>query len=106
MPWRCTALEDLDDDHATAAAWTTRLAGIDGGCGRLAVRFCNGEQLTRTGDVVGAGAFGEQAVVADAVEAAWQYVDEEVADAAGVVGDARIGAIRAARDMAAQRRRA
>ena len=21
MPWRCAALEDLDDDHATAAAW-------------------------------------------------------------------------------------
>ena len=21
MPWRSTALEDLDDDHATAAAW-------------------------------------------------------------------------------------
>ena len=35
MPWRCTALEDLDDDHATAAAWTSRLAGIDGGIGGL-----------------------------------------------------------------------
>jgi len=35
MPWRCTALEDLDDDHATAAAWTSRLAGIDGGTGGL-----------------------------------------------------------------------
>jgi hypothetical protein len=31
MPWRCTAFEDFDDDHATAAAWTSRLAGIDGG---------------------------------------------------------------------------
>jgi hypothetical protein len=35
MPWRCTALEDFDDDHATAAAWTSRLAGIDGGTGGL-----------------------------------------------------------------------
>jgi hypothetical protein len=26
MPWRCTALEHLDDDHAIAAAWTSRLA--------------------------------------------------------------------------------
>ena len=52
MPWRCTAREDLDDDHAAAAAWTSRLAGIDGGSGRLAFRFCNGEQLTRTCNVV------------------------------------------------------
>jgi hypothetical protein len=29
------ALEDLDDDHATAAAWTSRHAGIDGGTGGL-----------------------------------------------------------------------
>ena len=71
MPWRCTAREDLDDDHAAAAAWTSRLAGIDGGSGRLAVRFGSGEQLTRSCDVVGARAFGEQAVVADAVEAFW-----------------------------------
>src|SRR5216684_2515980 len=80
MPWRCTAREDLDDDHAAAAAWTSRLAVIDGGSGRLAVRFGCGEQLTRTCDVVGARAFGEQAVVADAVEAFGQHVDEEAAD--------------------------
>ena len=80
MPWRCTALEDLDDDHATAAAWTTRFVEIDGGCGRLAFRFCNGEQLAGACDVVGASAFGKQAVVADAVEAGWQHVDEEAAD--------------------------
>ena len=80
MPRRCTAREDLDDEHATAAAWTSRLAGIGGGSGRLVFRFCNGEQLTRTCDVVGARAFGEQAVVADAVEAFWQHVDEEAAD--------------------------
>ena len=80
MPRRCTAREDLDDDHATAAAWTIRLAGIDSGSGRLAVRFCSGEQLTRACDVVGARAFGEQAVVADAVQAFWQHVDEEAAD--------------------------
>jgi hypothetical protein len=39
MPWRCTALKDLDDDHATAAAWTLRLAGIDGVSGGLVFRF-------------------------------------------------------------------
>ncbi len=83
MPWRRTARKDLDGDHATAAAWTSRLAGIDGGTGWLALRFWNGEQVTRAGDVVGARAFGEQAIVADAVEAAWQHVDEEAADELG-----------------------
>src|SRR5258707_6567530 len=76
MPWRCTAREDLDDDHAAAAAWTSRLAGIDGGGGRLAFRLCNSEQLTGAC----ARAFGEQAVVADAVQAFWQHVGEEAAD--------------------------
>ena len=69
MPWRATALENLDDDHAAAAALTSWLALIDGGSCGLAVMFCNGEQLTGAGDVVGARAFGEQAVVADAVQA-------------------------------------
>jgi hypothetical protein len=69
MPWRATALEDLDDDHAAAAAWTSWLALIDGGRGGLAFRFCSGEQFAHAGDVVGASAFGEQAVVADAVQA-------------------------------------
>ena len=80
MPWRATALEDLDDDHAAAAAWTSWLALIDGGRGGLAFRFCSGEQFAHAGDVVGASAFGEQAVVADAVEAGRQHVDEEAAD--------------------------
>src|ERR1700746_612542 len=77
MPRRCTARENLDDDHATAAARTVRLALIDG---RLAFRFCNGEQLTGAGDVVGARTFGEQAVVSDAMQAFWQHVDEESSD--------------------------
>jgi len=80
MPWRCTALEHLDDDHATTAAGTSRLAGTAGGNGRLAFRFCDGEQLTGACDVICTSAFGEQAVVADAVQALWQDVDEEVAD--------------------------
>ncbi len=46
----------------------------------LAFRFCNGEQLAGAGDVVGARAAGEQAVVADAVEACGQDVDQEAAD--------------------------
>src|SRR5467141_1365311 len=93
MPWRGTALEDLDDDHATAAAWTSWLAGIGGGSGGPAFRFCNGEQFTRTCDVVGASAFGEQAVVADAVQALRQHVDEEAAvgDGNGVGVTRQIG---------------
>ena len=90
MAWRTTALEDLDDDHATAAAWASRLAGIGGGTGGLALGVCNGEQLTRAGDVVGASAFGEQAVVADAVQALGQHVDEEAADESSVVSVIRV----------------
>ena len=43
-------------------------------------RLGHGEQLAGAGDVVGAAAVGEQAIVADAVEAAGQHVDEEAAD--------------------------
>ena len=81
MSWRSAALEDLDDDdHATAAAWTSRLGGIDSGTGGLAFRLCDSEQFTGACDVVGASAFGEQAVVTDAVQAFWQHVGEEAAD--------------------------
>src|ERR1700746_1726765 len=80
MPWGATALEQLDDDHATAAAWTTRLGGIGGSTGGLDLRFCSGEQFAGACDVVRARAFGEQAVVADAVEATRQHVDEEATD--------------------------
>jgi hypothetical protein len=80
MPRRRTAREHLNDDHATATAWTDRLAGIDGGSGGLVLRFGDGEQFARACDVVGAGAFGEQAVVTDAMQAFWQHVDEEAAN--------------------------
>ena len=72
MPWRCAALEDLDDDHATAAAWARaregRLVAIMMiGIGSLALGLLATEQLAGAIDVVGAGGLGEQAVVADAV---------------------------------------
>src|SRR5439155_17578681 len=50
MPWCCPAREHLDDDHATAAAWASRLVGIDGGGGGIGFKFCNGEQLARAGE--------------------------------------------------------
>jgi hypothetical protein len=46
MPGRRTALEDLDDDHVTATAWTKGLTGIGGGGAGQGFRFCNGKQLT------------------------------------------------------------
>jgi len=86
MPGRGAALEDLDDDHASAAAWTRvreggRLVAIMIiGIGSLALGFLATEQFAGACDIVGAGSLGEQAVVADAVEALGQDVDEEAAD--------------------------
>src|SRR4051812_49920003 len=62
MPWRCTALEHLDDDHATTAAWTSRLAGICGGTGGVAGGGCKGEEVTHTRHGGGARALGGPAV--------------------------------------------
>src|SRR5438132_1895360 len=67
--------EGLDDDHAAAAAWTGgRRPNIS-----IGLRLWHGEQFARPRDVVGTGRLGEQAVVAAAVEALRQDVDEEAA---------------------------
>ena len=50
------------------------------GVGGIALRLRCVEQLAGSRDVVGAPGAGEQAVVADAVEAVRQDVDEEAAD--------------------------
>src|ERR1700720_2741237 len=75
MPGRGAALENLDDDHASAAAWARVREGgrlvaiiIIGICS-LALGLLATEQLAGACDVVGAGSLGEQAVVSDAVEA-------------------------------------
>src|SRR5450631_421515 len=76
-------------DHAAAAARAR--VGERFGFGGLDAAFipglglCRGyvEQAARSGDVVGAGAAGEQAVVTDAVEAVRQDVDQESADELG-----------------------
>src|SRR6266446_4903728 len=81
MPRRRAAREGLDDDHAAAATWTCRLVVIGSiGIGRLALRLWRSEQFADARDVVGAGGLGQQAVVADAVEALRQDVNEESAD--------------------------
>jgi hypothetical protein len=80
MARRCASLKDLDDDHAAAAAWTWRLVDVDDGLNGLTLTSFDGEQLAYACDIVGAGPPGEQAVMADAVEALWQHMDEEAAD--------------------------
>src|SRR6185436_18069485 len=81
MAWRRATLEALDDEHAPAAAWTGRLIAIGCFIGWFVAELWRGEQFAGACDVVGdAARFGEQAVVADAVEALGQHVDEEAAD--------------------------
>src|SRR5712672_1873002 len=80
MARRRAAREGLDD-HAAAATWTCRLVVIGSiGIGRFALRVWRSEQFADARDVVGDGGLGQQAVVADAVEALMQDVNEESAD--------------------------
>ena len=87
---RAAAREGLDDDHAAAAAGARmreylRLVGIDArGIIGLARFRRHVEQLTGSRDVLGAGAVGEETVVADAMEALGQHVHQEAADEYGV----------------------
>ncbi len=83
-PWWVSGLEGLDDDHATAAARAgqreaRRLVGLGNGFG-LVLRCRQVEQLTHPGEVLGASAIGKEPVMADAVEALGECVDEEAAD--------------------------
>jgi len=68
------ALKGLDDEHASPAAWAWRV-GIIGfdwcGCGH---GRGGGEQLAGAFELRLAGGTGEQAVMADAVEAFWHDV--------------------------------
>src|SRR5580704_16811598 len=90
--WLLPAQEGLDDAHVAAAArtwmlWCVWLLGLSArrslGAGRLDGIDRNerhGKQLTDTLDILGAGLTGEEAVVADAVEARWQDMHQEAAD--------------------------
>jgi hypothetical protein len=75
------ALERLDDAHAPAAAGTRwepieRFWRLD----RLWRRRGHGKQLAGAGYIGLACGTGEQAVMADAVEAMWQDMEQEAAD--------------------------
>src|SRR5262249_24318454 len=78
--------ELLDDDHASATAragvlWFLRFGSIGPDCfDGIDGNYWRREQLAGACDVVGALAAGEQAIVADAVEARGQYVHQETAD--------------------------
>jgi hypothetical protein len=76
--------ESLDDEHAASAAWARaceRLCWI-GLLGRILLgrRWGEVQELPHGVDRFGTIAAGEQAVMADAVEAPGQDVDEEAAD--------------------------
>ena len=84
-------LERLDDDHPAAAAGAgarrRNVFSVTVGLGtrRLGGILRRGEQLSCTLDVVRSNRAGEQAVVADAVEAGRQHVQEKAADELGGV---------------------
>ena len=85
MLWLTAACEGLDDDHAATAAgtWTQQHAGFVDCCfGRLGFFQArrHREQLAGACDIGRAVAIGKQSVVADAVEAVRQDVDEKAAD--------------------------
>ena len=79
------ARESLDDDHAATAArtWTRQHAGFVDRCfgrfGFFGARW-HGEQLARVLDVCGSVAVGEQPIMADAMEAVRQGVEQEAPD--------------------------
>src|ERR1700738_1220462 len=82
---RCASFKPLDDDHAAAAAGTEICRFRLGSTGTHCFDSLNGNDLRHgqfggAGDVLGAFAAGEQAIVADAVEARGEHVDEKSAD--------------------------
>src|SRR5713226_3753465 len=84
MAWLAAGLEGLDHEHAAATArarlgdWLRRRRiDLDRFLGH---RCGQTQELARPRNRLGAIAAGEQAVVADAMEALGQYVDEKAAD--------------------------
>jgi hypothetical protein len=84
VAWLAAGLEGLDHEHATATARTRlgehlrrRRIVLDRLLGH---RRGQTQELARPRDRLGAVGAGEQAIVADAMEALGQHVDEEAAD--------------------------
>ena len=74
------ACEGFDDDHVSAAVrtWWMVIRWITGII--IVGRWRNHEQLAGEREAVLAGRASKQAVVADAVEPAWQDMEQEAAD--------------------------
>src|ERR1700694_2786345 len=76
--------EGLDDEHAAAAAGARLGEWLRRRCidfdRRFGWRRCQSQEFARSRDRFGAIRAGEQAVVADAMEAFGEHVDEEPAD--------------------------
>src|SRR3954470_22086470 len=80
-PRVCRTAETLDDEEATAAAGAGRRWWLVVGWLWVGLIRGNwGEQVPDPGDVDGPRSAGEQAVVADAVEAVGQDMPQEAAD--------------------------
>ena len=85
-PRPAPACERLDDDHAATAAWASRVGWF---VGLVVIGWRHNrdrEQGTGEREACLAGAAGEQAVVADAVEPLRQDVEQEAADARAASG--------------------
>src|SRR4051794_5092187 len=80
MPGHRATRECLDDDHAAAAVCTGMRVVAIGSISGLGLALLDGEQLAGVRDVVGAGSPGQQAVVADAMEATRQHMDQKPPD--------------------------
>src|SRR3546814_8536807 len=79
-PWLLPALEGLDHDHVTAAAWARR-AMVDRFVGVVVGRFeRNLEQLAGKRQAGPASRASQQTVMPDAVEPAQQDVEQEPLD--------------------------
>src|ERR671930_2055227 len=80
---RATARDGLDDDQAATAARAGMCQGLRptvAGAVGLALWRRDREQLTCAREVVGTPTLGEEPVVADAMEAVGQHVEQKAAD--------------------------
>ncbi len=81
--WLLAGLEGLDDNHGSAAAGAglaERLWRCIGLVGGLVLRRRDVQQFAGQSQVLGTAAIGEEPVMADAVEASGQDVEQEASD--------------------------